>query len=59
MIRDYSSSSVWLGRAERLFAAAQSLVEGEASFMANYLELPVGDRCPEVFRVVVEIPNGY
>jgi inorganic pyrophosphatase len=25
--------------------------------MTNYLELPVGDRAPEVFRVVVEIPR--
>ena len=24
--------------------------------MVNYLELPVGDRAPEVFRVVIEIP---
>jgi hypothetical protein len=26
--------------------------------MVNYLELPVGDRAPEVFRVVIEIPKG-
>ena len=26
--------------------------------MPNYLELPVGDRAPEVFRVVIEIPKG-
>jgi len=26
--------------------------------MANYLELPVGERAPEVFRVVIEIPKG-
>lgn len=25
--------------------------------MVNYLELPVGDRCPEVFRAVIEIPK--
>lgn len=25
--------------------------------MVNYLELPVGDRAPEVFRVVIEIPK--
>ena len=25
--------------------------------MVNYLELPVGDRCPEVFRSVIEIPK--
>jgi inorganic pyrophosphatase len=25
--------------------------------MANYLELPVGDRAPEIFRVVIEIPK--
>ncbi len=24
--------------------------------MVNYLELPIGDRCPEVFRCVIEIP---
>ena len=27
--------------------------------MVNYLELPVGDRAPEVFRVVIEIPAGW
>ena len=26
--------------------------------MVNYLELPVGDRAPEVFRAVIEIPKG-
>ncbi len=26
--------------------------------MVNYLELPVGDRAPEVFRAVIEIPLG-
>ncbi|MGC9157378.1 MAG: inorganic diphosphatase [Terracidiphilus sp.] len=26
--------------------------------MVNYLELPVGERAPEVFRIVVEIPKG-
>jgi len=26
--------------------------------MANYLELPVGERAPEVFRAVIEIPKG-
>jgi inorganic pyrophosphatase len=26
--------------------------------MTNYLELPVGERAPEVFRVVIEIPKG-
>jgi len=25
--------------------------------MVNYLELPIGDRCPEVFRAVIEIPK--
>src|ERR1700694_319450 len=25
--------------------------------MINYLELPVGDRAPEVFRAVIEIPK--
>jgi inorganic pyrophosphatase len=25
--------------------------------MVNYLELPVGDRCPEIFRCVIEIPQ--
>jgi len=25
--------------------------------MVNYLELPIGERCPEVFRTVVEIPK--
>lgn len=25
--------------------------------MTNYLELPVGDRAPEIFRVVIEIPK--
>ena len=25
--------------------------------MVNYLELPVGDRCPEIFRCVIEIPK--
>ncbi len=25
--------------------------------MTNYLELPVGDRAPEIFRVVIEIPR--
>ncbi len=25
--------------------------------MPNYLELPIGDRCPEVFRAVIEIPK--
>ena len=25
--------------------------------MVNYLELPVGDRAPEVFRTVIEIPK--
>ena len=25
--------------------------------MINYLELPVGDKAPEVFRVVIEIPK--
>ena len=24
--------------------------------MVNYLELPIGDRSPEVFRAVIEIP---
>ena len=24
--------------------------------MVNYLELPIGDRAPEVFRAVIEIP---
>ena len=27
--------------------------------MVNYLELPVGDRAPEVFRAVIEIPQGW
>src|ERR1700722_6226534 len=27
------------------------------SEMVNYLELPVGDRAPEVFRAVIEIPK--
>ncbi len=26
--------------------------------MVNYLELPIGDRSPEVFRAVIEIPKG-
>ena len=26
--------------------------------MVNYLELPVGERAPEVFRAVIEIPKG-
>ena len=26
--------------------------------MINYLELPIGDRAPEVFRAVIEIPKG-
>jgi len=26
--------------------------------MVNYLELPIGDRSPEVFRAVIEIPQG-
>ncbi len=25
--------------------------------MVNYLELPIGDRSPEVFRAVIEIPK--
>ena len=25
--------------------------------MVNYLELPIGERSPEVFRVVIEIPK--
>ncbi len=25
--------------------------------MINYLELPIGDRSPEVFRAVIEIPK--
>ncbi len=25
--------------------------------MVNYLELPIGDRAPEVFRAVIEIPR--
>jgi inorganic pyrophosphatase len=25
--------------------------------MVNYLELPIGDRAPEVFRAVIEIPK--
>jgi len=25
--------------------------------MVNYLELPIGDRSPEVFRSVIEIPK--
>jgi inorganic pyrophosphatase len=31
--------------------------KGEVSTMVNYLELPVGDRAPEVFRAVIEIPK--
>jgi inorganic pyrophosphatase len=27
--------------------------------MINYLELPIGDRAPEVFRAVIEIPKGW
>jgi hypothetical protein len=30
--------------------------KGERRKMVNYLELPIGDRCPEVFRCVIEIP---
>jgi inorganic pyrophosphatase len=30
--------------------------KGEETKMANYLELPVGDKAPEVFRCVIEIP---
>ncbi len=30
--------------------------EGEQYEVINYLELPVGDRAPEVFRAVIEIP---
>src|SRR5215469_6418803 len=29
----------------------------EKQFMVNYLELPVGERAPEVFRSVIEIPK--
>ena len=25
--------------------------------MVNYLELPIGDRSPEIFRAVIEIPK--
>jgi inorganic pyrophosphatase len=31
--------------------------EGESPRMVNYLELPVGDRAPEIFRAVIEIPK--
>jgi inorganic pyrophosphatase len=31
--------------------------KGEKTLMVNYLELPVGDRSPEVFRCVIEIPK--
>ena len=30
---------------------------GEKEIMVNYLELPIGDRFPEVFRAVIEIPK--
>ena len=30
--------------------------EERSNAMVNYLELPVGDRAPEVFRAVIEIP---
>jgi hypothetical protein len=31
-------------------------IEGEAKEIVNDLELPIGDRSPEVFRAVLEIP---
>ena len=31
--------------------------KGDAKEMINYLELPIGDRAPEVFRAVIEIPK--
>src|ERR1700752_1670190 len=31
--------------------------KGEGITMVNYLELPIGDRSPEVFRAVIEIPK--
>jgi inorganic pyrophosphatase len=30
---------------------------GEQDKMINYLELPIGERAPEVFRAVIEIPK--
>jgi inorganic pyrophosphatase len=46
-----------LGR-ERDEVRAAKFLEERSEAMTNYLELPVGERAPEVFRVVVEIPKG-
>jgi inorganic pyrophosphatase len=40
-----------------LSAEPISDMQGEARIMINYLELPIGDRAPEVFRAVIEIPK--
>jgi inorganic pyrophosphatase len=51
---DYSDSSPFLPIANPVPTPPTTKEKQE---MVNYLELPVGDRAPEVFRAVVEIPK--
>jgi inorganic pyrophosphatase len=54
IINQYNRNEFCSGQAKSIFLPDP---QGETNVMVNYLELPVGERAPEIFRVVIEIPK--